>query len=61
MGLSRRTRLIKNIVADLNQMNRFTDLRLSKFSESEIDQGFKFPSFGIFLFRHLSYRHQAIE
>ena len=45
MGLSRRTRLIKNIVADLNQMNRFTDLRLSKFSESEIDQGFKFPDY----------------
>lgn len=34
---------------------------LFRYSEKKIDQGFKFPSFGIFLFRHLSYRHQAIE
>lgn len=43
MALSRRSKLIKNIVADLNQMDRFTDLRLSRFSESELEQGYKFP------------------
>ena len=44
MELSRRTRLIKNLVADINQMDRFTDLRLSRFSESEIDRVYKYPN-----------------